>query len=121
MVGEIISEWRATSNRNGGRHHSGTVGEIERNQQSVHETGLTMRDALFLLQHRLDSSMPTRDELLTEARAMFAKTRYLDDIVDRAHELLVESVCLLLIISPELAVSIEPRGPQPPPVRPKPG
>jgi hypothetical protein len=32
MVGEIISEWRATSNRNGGRDHSGIVGDIERNQ-----------------------------------------------------------------------------------------
>ncbi|MCG2645775.1 MULTISPECIES: hypothetical protein, partial [Bradyrhizobium] len=34
MVGEIISEWWATSNRNGGRHHSGMVGDIERNQHS---------------------------------------------------------------------------------------
>src|SRR5438874_489191 len=33
MMGEIISEWWATSNRNGGRDHSGTVGDIERNQQ----------------------------------------------------------------------------------------
>jgi hypothetical protein len=32
MVGEIISEWWATSNRNGGRDHSGMVGDIERNQ-----------------------------------------------------------------------------------------
>src|SRR5579863_7665263 len=31
-VGEIISEWWATSNRNGGRDHSGIVGDIERNQ-----------------------------------------------------------------------------------------
>jgi hypothetical protein len=35
MVGEIISEWRATSNRNGGRDHSGIVGDIERNQQQI--------------------------------------------------------------------------------------
>jgi hypothetical protein len=34
MVGEIISEWRARSNRNGGRDHSGLVGDIERNQHS---------------------------------------------------------------------------------------
>src|SRR5438876_688786 len=33
MVGDIISEWWATSNRNGGRDHSGMVGDIERNQQ----------------------------------------------------------------------------------------
>jgi hypothetical protein len=31
-VGEIIAEWRARSNRNGGRDHSGIVGDIERNQ-----------------------------------------------------------------------------------------
>jgi hypothetical protein len=37
MVGEIISEWWATSNRNGGRDHSGIVGDIERNQQWRHE------------------------------------------------------------------------------------
>jgi hypothetical protein len=35
MVGEIKSEWRARSNRSGGRDHSGMVGDIERNQ---HET-----------------------------------------------------------------------------------
>jgi hypothetical protein len=34
MVGEIISECRAGSNRNGGRDHSGMVGDIERNQHS---------------------------------------------------------------------------------------
>jgi hypothetical protein len=34
MVGEIISECRAGSNRNGGRDHSGMVGDIERNQQT---------------------------------------------------------------------------------------
>jgi hypothetical protein len=35
MVGEIISEWWATSNRNGGRDHSGMVGDIERNQHPI--------------------------------------------------------------------------------------
>jgi hypothetical protein len=39
MVGEIISEWWATSNRNGGRDHSGMVGDIERNQQSTAGVG----------------------------------------------------------------------------------
>jgi stearoyl-CoA desaturase (Delta-9 desaturase) len=38
------------------------------------------------------SQMPTRDEFLAEAMAMFAKTRSLDDIVDRAYELLFVSV-----------------------------
>jgi len=31
--GDIIPEWWARSNRNGGRDHSGMVGDIERNQQ----------------------------------------------------------------------------------------
>ena len=48
--------------------------------------------------------MPTRDQLLAEPQAMFAKTPSLDDIVDRAHELLVESVCFLLAIPPQPAV-----------------
>src|ERR1700752_5137214 len=33
MVGEIISECRATSNRNGGRHHRGFAGDFPRNPQ----------------------------------------------------------------------------------------
>ena len=36
--------------------------------------------------------MPTREECLAEARAMFAKSRSLDEIVDRAYELLLASV-----------------------------
>jgi stearoyl-CoA desaturase (Delta-9 desaturase) len=70
---------------------------------SVHETELSVRDILYRWRHRADfylPSMPTRDQLLAEARHMFAKTRYLDDIVDRAHELLVESVGLLLLVPP---------------------
>ena len=76
-------------------------------RSSVHETGMSVREALFLLQHRADlhlPSMPTRDQLLAEAQAMFAKSPSLDDIVDRAHELLVESVCFLLAIPPQPAV-----------------
>jgi len=34
MVGEIISEWWATSDRNGARDHSGMLGDIERNQHT---------------------------------------------------------------------------------------
>lgn len=36
--------------------------------------------------------VPSREELLAEARAMFAKTPSLDDIVDRAHHILLASV-----------------------------
>src|SRR6266700_932986 len=34
MAGEIISERRATSNRNGGRDHPGIPGDFRRNQQA---------------------------------------------------------------------------------------
>ena len=36
--------------------------------------------------------IPTRDELLAQAQAMFARTRSLDEIVDRAHQLLLGAV-----------------------------
>jgi stearoyl-CoA desaturase (delta-9 desaturase) len=36
--------------------------------------------------------MPSREEFLREARAMFARTKSLDEIVDRAYELLLASV-----------------------------
>jgi stearoyl-CoA desaturase (delta-9 desaturase) len=36
--------------------------------------------------------VPSREEVLAEARAMFAKTRSLEDIADRAHDLLLASV-----------------------------
>jgi len=36
--------------------------------------------------------IPTREEFLREARAMFARTKSLDEIVDRAHEMLLISI-----------------------------
>src|SRR6202043_2204235 len=54
MVGEIISEWWATSNRNGGRDHSGTAGDIERNQHASHQTGGCFERRIdFLTEHEL--------------------------------------------------------------------
>jgi len=41
--------------------------------------------------------LPSRDDLMAEAKAMFARTPSLDEIVDRAHELILESVGLRLI------------------------
>jgi stearoyl-CoA desaturase (delta-9 desaturase) len=41
--------------------------------------------------------MPSREEFLREARARFAKTKSLDEIVDRAHELLLASIGRRLI------------------------
>ncbi|MGZ8309941.1 MAG: acyl-CoA desaturase [Rhodoplanes sp.] len=40
--------------------------------------------------------VPSRDAILAEARAIFAKTPSLDDIVDRAYALLLASVCARL-------------------------
>jgi len=43
--------------------------------------------------------VPTRDELLAQAQAMFARTRSLDEIVDRAYQLLLGSVGSQLMTS----------------------
>jgi stearoyl-CoA desaturase (delta-9 desaturase) len=77
-------------------------------KSSVHESELSsVRDTLLLLRHRADllwnwhlPNMPTRDLLLAEARKMFPKTVSLDDIVDRAYQLLVEAVGSLLVVQP---------------------
>jgi stearoyl-CoA desaturase (delta-9 desaturase) len=79
---------------------------------SIHETELSVRDALALLQQRAGerlSSMPTRDQLLAEAQRMFVKTISLDDIVDRAYELLNDSVGLLLA-APALSTQAKAEG-----------
>jgi stearoyl-CoA desaturase (Delta-9 desaturase) len=44
--------------------------------------------------------IPSRDEFLAQARAMFARTPSLDDIVDRAYELLLASVGTQLVAVP---------------------
>jgi stearoyl-CoA desaturase (delta-9 desaturase) len=78
---------------------------------SVLETGLSVREALALLQRRVDlrlPHMPTRDRLLAEAEHMFAKTPSYDEIVDRAYELLVESVGLLLMVPQPVLVPANP-------------
>jgi len=75
---------------------------------SVHEAEFSLHDMLVLLQQRADfrlPTMPTRDELMAEAEAMFAKTISLDDIVDRAYDLLIEAVASLLVVQPQLALA----------------
>ena len=59
-----------------------------------------MKDALPKAQHRASEllptwhlpQLPTRDELATHARAMFVNARSLDEIVDRAYEMILASV-----------------------------
>ena len=43
--------------------------------------------------------MPTRDELLAQAQAMFVRTPSLDDIVDRAYQLVLGSIGSQLVVS----------------------
>ena len=45
--------------------------------------------------------IPSREELLAEARAMFARTRSLDDIVECAYELILSSVSSRLVATME--------------------
>jgi stearoyl-CoA desaturase (Delta-9 desaturase) len=82
-------------------------------KSSVEETELSsVRDTLLLLRHRADllwnghlPNMPKRELFLAEARNMFPKTISLDDIVNRAYQLLVEAVGSLLLVPPLLATT----------------
>src|SRR6478672_13891526 len=59
-----------------------------------------LRDTLTRARHRTSDMLktlhvphiPSREEFVREAKAMFARTASLDEIVDRAHELLIASV-----------------------------
>jgi stearoyl-CoA desaturase (Delta-9 desaturase) len=79
-------------------------------RSSVHASELSaLRDSFCRLQHpgknmRLPK-MPTRDQFLAEARDMFKKTGSLDDIVDRAYELLHKSVGSLLVVPAQWATA----------------
>ena len=78
----------------------------------IHKTGSSMGEAKSLLQHRGEPrlpGMPTRDQMMVEARKMFAKTISLDSIVDRAYEILIESVGFLLV-EPALLAGAEPNS-----------
>jgi stearoyl-CoA desaturase (delta-9 desaturase) len=72
---------------------------------ALHGSELTALHAtLASAQHRTTEALtsihlpyvPSRDAILAEARAIFAKTPSLDDIVDRAYSLLLASVCARL-------------------------
>jgi stearoyl-CoA desaturase (delta-9 desaturase) len=70
---------------------------------SVRETLLVLRHQADLLWNRRLPNMPSRELLLAEAQNMFPMTPSLDDIVDRADQLLVEAVGALLIVPPQWA------------------
>ena len=45
--------------------------------------------------------LPAREELMAQARAMFASTTSLDEIVDRAYELVLHSIGMRLVVAVE--------------------
>lgn len=70
-----------------------TLALCRRELSTVHEALLRARDdATGVLTNLHLPHLPDREEFLAEARAMFAKTKSLDGIVDRAYELLLASV-----------------------------
>ena len=76
-----------------------------------------MRDALDRAGHRAVDVLaqlhlphiPCREECLTQARALFARTPSLDDIVDRAHEILLASIGAQLVAPIEQRVAVSKR------------
>ena len=73
---------------------------------ALHSTELTaLREALDSARHQTadvlaslyPDRIPTREELLAQAQAMFARTRSLDEIVDRAYQLLLGAVGARLV------------------------
>ena len=77
---------------------------------ALHESELsTLQETLIRAHHRTSEVLkslhlphvPSRDEFLREARAMFARTRSLDEIVDRAYEFLLVSVGRCLAVPTE--------------------
>ena len=62
--------------------------------ESLDQARHQMADVLASM---LPDKIPTRDELQAQAQAMFARTRSLDEIVDRAHQLLLGAVGSRLI------------------------
>jgi stearoyl-CoA desaturase (delta-9 desaturase) len=66
-----------------------------------------LRATLAAAQHKAHDvlahmHLPTRDEISARAASMFVKTRSLDDIVERAHRILLEAV------GTRLALAVDP-------------
>ena len=68
--------------------------ELSALRETLDQARHQMADVLASLH---PGKIPTRDELLAQAQAMFARTRSLDEIVDRAHQLLLGAIGLRLI------------------------
>jgi stearoyl-CoA desaturase (delta-9 desaturase) len=70
--------------------------ELSALRETLSEARSHTADALASLYLK---KMPSRDELLAQAQAMFVRTRSLDEIVDRAYQLLLGSVGSQLVAS----------------------
>ena len=70
--------------------------ELSALRDAISQARCQSSEELALLQSR----MPSRDEVLAHAQIMFVRTRSLDDIVDRAHQLLFKAVGSQLTASP---------------------
>jgi len=70
--------------------------ELSALREALSQARCQSSEELALLQSR----MPSRDEVLAHAQIMFVRTRSLDDIVDRAHQLLFKAVGSQLTASP---------------------
>jgi stearoyl-CoA desaturase (Delta-9 desaturase) len=70
-----------------------------------------LMDKLAAAQHRAADvlgsvslpQLPTRDEMLARATTMFARTRSMDDIVERAYELVLDAIAARLCGGPATA------------------
>jgi stearoyl-CoA desaturase (Delta-9 desaturase) len=67
-------------------------------RETLARAQLRTTEALAMLQLPY---IPSRDEFLAQAKAMFARTRSLDEIVDRAYELLLAAVGTRLVAAME--------------------
>jgi stearoyl-CoA desaturase (delta-9 desaturase) len=67
---------------------------------ALRETLGRVRDQTTELPAWLLTKIPTRDELREQATLMFARTRSLDEIVDRAHQLLLNAIGSRLVAQP---------------------
>jgi hypothetical protein len=81
LPSEIISEQRATSNRNAGRDHPGIAGDFSRNHQKERQQ-VEVSDPLASLspEQRLAQVV----EIMAKARALLAATP--DDVTDAEYE-----------------------------------
>jgi stearoyl-CoA desaturase (delta-9 desaturase) len=90
---EPIAEQIATSLRNAVDHAPGLI-ELRNALAAAHHRAADLQQrAVDLLATVRPFSLPSRADIRMRAAAMLAKTRSLDDIVERAHRMILDKVC----------------------------